>query len=75
MIHLISYGRAHLIEGEEYKNDKPPKRLASAKSNAALLFNPTSNSVTRRRKRWKMRLSRGKLQTALPVCPHAESHI
>ena len=75
MIHLIAYGRAHLVEGEEYKNEKPPKRLALARSNADLLLDPMSNSVTQRRKRWWMRLRRGKLQTTLPVCAHVESHI
>ena len=75
MLHLISCGTAHLTGGEEYKNDKPPQRLASARSKETLLPDLTPNSVTQRGRRWWIRLSRRKMQTTLPVFAHAESHI
>ena len=75
MIHLITYGRAHLIGGEKYKNDKPPHRFVSSRSNAALLLEPMANNVTQRGRRWLMRLNMAKMQTTLPVCAHAESCI
>ena len=46
MVHPISYGRAHHTRGEKYKNDKPPHRFVSTRSNVALLPEPMANRVT-----------------------------
>ena len=75
MLHLIASGRSHLTRGEEYKNDKPPQRLALAKSDASLSPDPTPNSVTQGGRGWWMRLSRGNMQTTLPMYAHAGSRI
>ena len=48
MLHGISCGRAHLIGGEEYKNEKPLQILSFSRSNTTLLLDPHSNNVTRR---------------------------